>query len=49
MCEEEITIEELLAGESNGGAPPTSFRQLLVNGFPPQCGLEGLAWISSAP
>ncbi len=41
--EEEITFEDLLAVEPAPLEPPMSFKQLLADGFPSQCGLQGLA------
>jgi hypothetical protein len=45
MDVKEITFEDLLAGESASVASPTSFEQLLADGFPHKGGLEGLAAI----
>jgi len=45
MGADEITFEELQAGEPARARPPTSFQQLLADGFPCQGGLAALAAI----
>ena len=45
MAAREITFEDLLGAEPARAGPPTSFEQLLADGFPLQAGLEGLAAI----
>jgi hypothetical protein len=42
---DDITFEDLLAGDPACVAPPVTFQQLLVEGFPYKGGLEGLASI----
>ena len=49
MDGDEITLEDLLDDEPASGAPPTSFRQLLADGMPLHCGLDGLAVIERMP
>jgi hypothetical protein len=45
MSVDEITFQDLLAGEPAAAAPST-FKQLLADGFPPQGGLAELAAIA---
>lgn len=45
MGAEEISFEDLLAGEPASALPPATFKQLLADGFPRQGGLAGLAAI----
>ncbi|HUD27022.1 MAG TPA: hypothetical protein VMQ45_15145 [Burkholderiaceae bacterium] len=46
---DDITFEDLLAYEPAGVAPPSTFKQLLADGFPHRGGLEGLAAIQRMP
>ena len=46
---DDITFEDLLAAEPLGAAPPTTFEQLLADGFPHRGGVEGLAAIARMP
>ena len=45
MGAEEITFEDLLAGEPASAAAPATFKQLLADGFPHKGGLAALAAI----
>jgi hypothetical protein len=49
MDVDDITFEDLLAGEPARPALPITFEQLLLDGFPHRGGLEGLAAIGSMP
>ena len=46
---DDITLEDLLAGDPVCVAPPATFQQLLVEGFPYKGGLEGLKAIEQMP
>ena len=43
---DEISFEDLMRGDPVPATPPTSFEQLLADGFPPHGGLEALAAIA---
>jgi hypothetical protein len=49
MTVDDITLEDLMAGEPSRVRPPVSFQQLLKDGFPYQGGLEALAAIEQMP
>ena len=47
MDAEEITFDDLLAGESDGQSMPQTYQQLLAGGFPRGGGLEALSAIQN--